>query len=422
MSEGVEFYQEQIRVHRSMPSAILAMQNQALSQFARVGFPDRHHEDWKYTSLDAFLRHRFSAPDQSPAVMIPELDLPVASDVIHLVNGTVVNLAEVTASLPKGVVVLPLMQALEEMPQRVLPQFNQILTSTHAFHFLNTAMMQAGLFIEIPAQMILERPLWINHWQTENQQAVNLRHVIVAGVGSQFDLIEDFQGQADTCYFTNSITELNLETRARVTHLKIQRESREAYHVGHLAVKQAEHSELISHVFSLGGRWVRSDVTIDFDEPFATCSMNGIYLPTDGQHIDHHTLVHHAVPNCESHQDYKGILQGHSRAVFNGRVVVAPQAQHSKAMQQNKNLLLSAQAEIDTKPQLEIFADDVICTHGATVGNLDEEALFYLATRGISRDQASQYLMRAFLNGNIRAVDNEAIANWIMQLVNEQLG
>jgi Fe-S cluster assembly protein SufD len=244
----------------------------------------------------------------------------------------------------------------------------------------------------------------------------------VAEKGSQASLIEDYCGEAGQCYYTNTVTEVHLAEKASLTHTKIQRESKLAYHVGHLAVKQAAHSQLDSHLFSLGGQWVRSDLTIHLDEPHASCGMNGMYVPFDGQHMDHHTLVRHQAPDCQSVQDYKGIVSGHARAVFNGRVVVAKDAQHTSAKQQNKNLLLSTNAEIDTKPQLEIFADDVVCTHGATVGQLDEEALFYLATRGIEHEEASRYLMQAFMTDNLRAIPNAKLAAWIGDLFNEQIG
>ena len=201
-------------------------------------------------------------------------------------------------------------------------------------------------------------------------------------------------------------------------HYKIQRESKLAYHMGHLAVNQAMDSQLDSHLFSLGGKCVRSDITIGLSEPGAQCLMNGVYVPNDLQHMDHHTLVTHEAPNCRSEQDYKGILNGHSRAVFNGRVVVAKGAQHTQAKQQNKNLLLSIDTEIDTKPQLEIFADDVVCTHGATVGQLDEEAIFYLATRGIGRADATRYLVKAFTVDNLRILANVELATWVGTLLN----
>ena len=209
---------------------------------------------------------------------------------------------------------------------------------------------------------------------------------------------------------------------ATVTHYKIQRESKAALHIGHLAISQGASSQVNSHLFSFGGKLVRSDTTFALEAPHAQCFMNGIYAPTAGQHMDHHTRVTHAVAHCSSVQDYKGILSGHSRAVFNGQVIVAKDAQHTSAQQQNKNLLLSVGAEIDTKPQLEIFADDVVCTHGATVGQLDEDALFYLATRGIEPAEASQYLVRAFAAENIRAVTQAPLAEWLSQRLTRQIG
>uniref|UniRef100_UPI00260D9DA4 Fe-S cluster assembly protein SufD n=1 Tax=uncultured Legionella sp. TaxID=210934 RepID=UPI00260D9DA4 len=199
-------------------------------------------------------------------------------------------------------------------------------------------------------------------------------------------------------------------------------ESKSAYHLGHIAVKQEESSQFASHSLSLGGKLVRSDLSLYLQEERAHCLMNGIYAPAEGQHVDHHTTVHHLVPECSSEQDYKGILTGHSRAVFNGKVIVAKDAQHTDAKQQNKNLLLSANAEIDTKPQLEIFADDVVCSHGATVGQLDEEALFYLATRGIGRLDASRYLIHAFAQNNLRLIPHRDLADWMGQLLTQQLG
>lgn len=419
MNESVEFYQNQARDAISGNALFLTTQQQALKQLGEMGFPTRHDEDWKYTSVDSFLQHRFSvnqAASLSETMRAPEF--PIACHQLSIDNG----ILKTRPSLPTGVVVLPLAKAIETMPEKVAPYLDQILTSEHAFHALNTAMLMNGLFIYIPEDTCISEPLWLSHWQTFANQAVYLRHLVVAEKGSQVSLIEDYCGEPSACYHTNAITEMHLAEKASVTHIKIQRESKQAYHVGHLAVKQAADSQLDSHLFSLGGQWVRSDITIYLDESRARCGMNGMYLPFDGQHMDHHTLVHHNAPDCESAQDYKGILSGHARAVFNGRVVVAKDAQHTVAKQQNKNLLLSTNAEIDTKPQLEIFADDVICTHGATVGQLDEEALFYLATRGIGEDEAGRYLMQAFMTDNVRAIPNTILATWIGDLFNEQIG
>lgn len=419
MSECVEFYRSQARAVMSSNPWLITKQQQALQQLIQKGFPTRHDEDWKYTSVESFLQHRFIANNLTAAAQgVRALDTPVTCHRFMIVNGMLTTKPQ----LPAGVVVLPLMDALETMPEKVTPYLGEILTSEHVFHALNTAMLKNGLFIYIPENTCIDEPLWISHWQTEANQAVHLRHLVVAEKGGQASLIEDYCGEPAQCYHTNAVTEVHLAESASLTHIKIQRDSKLAYHVGHLAVKQAGHSQLDSHLFSLGGQWVRSDVTIHLDEPHASCGMNGMYVPFDGQHMDHHTLVHHTAPDCQSSQDYKGIISGQARAVFNGRVVVAEEAQHTIAKQQNKNMLLSMNAEIDTKPQLEIFADDVVCTHGATVGQLDEEALFYLATRGIGHEEASRYLLQAFMTDNLRAIPNATLAAWIGDLFNEQIG
>ena len=420
MNEQVDFYLKQAQAGFSKNAWLLRMQEEARLNFTEAGFPVRSDEDWKYTSLVDFLQHQFVAHGEVSPTQAPDSrTIPVKSHRFSIENG---RLLGDTSCFPAGVVILPLLEALETFPEKVTPYLGQILKSTHAFHEMNTLMLQLGLLIYIPKNVCIEEPVWLSHWQSTANHAVFLRHLVILEAGSQLNLIEDYSGDDLACYFTNSITEIRLGPSAKLTHAKIQREGKLAYHVGDLAVKQEAQSQFNSHLLNIGGAWVRSDMTIHLTEPLASCSLNGIYAPGEGQHIENHTLVEHEVPDCHSFQDYKGILKGHSRAVFNGRVVVAPNAQHTKAEQQNKNLLLSNHAEIDTKPQLEIFADDVICTHGATVGQLDEDALFYFTTRGIGREEASRLLVRAFMTANLRLIHDEKLAAWVEQLLNDQLG
>lgn len=423
MSEILDFYQQQQAATGFSNIPWLArLQENALADFARLGFPTRQLEDWKYTAVDSFLQQRFVMDKLGTAnVDASQNDVPVGQK-IALINGVIAGAEAFAASLPEGVIVQPLAQALLEHPEKIKPHLGAILQQEHGFHALNTAMLQAGLFIYLPEGVCLDEPLLLAHWQDNANQATYIRHVIVAEANSAASIIEDYQGIADCPYFTNTITEIYAAPHAKLQHYKIQREGKQAYHIGHLAVMQAADSQVGSHSFSIGGKLVRSDITIRLHEPRATCLMNGIYAPAEGQHIDHHTLVTHEVPDCLSEQDYKGILTGQSRAVFNGKVVVVKDAQRTLAKQQNKNLLLSAHAEIDTKPQLEIFADDVVCTHGATVGQLDEDALFYLATRGIGRAEASRFLIQAFTTENLRTLANPALATWISKLLTQQLG
>ena len=409
MSELLTFYQKEVKATFSTIPWLLDMQKNALADFTRMGFPTRHLEDWKYTVVDSFLQQPFSSEKSTVATAHPT-SVPVGHP-ICITNGNVTGVEALT--LPKGVIVQPLVQAILEHADKIRPYLNHIVQQEHGFQALNMAMLNGGLFIYLPKDACLTTPLLLSHWQDKANQASHVRHVIVLEEGSSASVIEDFQGDAKTCYFTNTITEVHLAARAKLTHYKMQRESKLAYHMGHIAVQQAHGSQFDSHSFSLGGKLVRSDITIELKEPKAQCLMNGIYAPNDGQHIDHHTIVRHQAPNCKSEQDYKGILNGHSRAVFNGRVIVAKDAQHTEAKQQNKNLLLSTNTEIDTKPQLEIFADDVVCTHGATVGHLDDEALFYLATRGIGQAEATRYLVQAFTIENLRMLANAEIAEWL---------
>lgn len=407
MSDLLDFYMaEGQRLTVDLPQ-ISALRTSALADFSRLGFPTRHDEDWKYTATDAFIKHRYHAlPGAKNASDRHKNDLPIA----------------VIKQLPPGVIVLSWAEALVLHAAKIKPYLGQIATHTHGFLAQNTAMLRDGLFIYLPQGVCLDEPLLLSHWQETAYQASYIRTLIVAESGSQATVIEDYQGDANTPYFTNTLTEVHLGAGAHLKHYKIQRESPLAYHVGELAVRQTQSSQLDSHSLSLGGKWVRSDTTITLAEPHASCLMNGIYATAGDQHVDHHTVVKHDVPDCTSDQDYKGMVTGHSRAVFNGKVVVAVDAQHTEAKQQNKNLLLSSHAEIDTKPQLEIFADDVVCTHGATVGQLDEEALFYLGTRGIPPLEASRYLVQAFVTDNLNNMASEPLARWMGALLTQHLG
>lgn len=420
MTELLDFYQQQAKQKQSSIPWVATLQQEGLAALDHYGFPTRHTEDWKYTSVNALLEKRlaFQGQKSSPVELTP----PVAGALQIVVNnGQIQGLDRLKSRLPAGVIIESLADAMVHHAEKIKPWLSKIMPQEHAFQALNSACLQDGLFIYLPADTRIEEPLFLRHWQDVADQAVNFRHLIVAEANSQAIIVEEYRG-ADCCYFTNTVTEIALAARANLQHYKIQTESTKAFHIGHLALRQAEKSDFQSHSLSLGGKLVRSDIGIRLEEHHAKCLMNGIYAPCDGQHVDHHTLVEHRVPDCQSDQDYKGIMKGNSRAVFNGRVVVAKNAQHSQAKQQNKNLLLSAQAEIDTKPQLEIFADDVVCTHGATVGQLDEESLFYLATRGIDREEASGYLLQAFAADNLRLIPHRQMAEWIAQLLTVHLG
>lgn len=421
MNEILDYYQQQAKERRATLPWLAQMQSAALDDLSYLGFPTRHHEEWKYTRVDELLKQQFTSHYQVLKTLDFNTHTITSAQRIVIQNGLV--LAETSAqTLPPGVVILPLSEAVITHEALVKQYLGTILPKEHAFQALNTAMLYCGVFIYVPKGVRIEAPVVITHVQDKAQQAVYLRHLIVAEEDCSLVLVEEYQAENDACYLTNTATEISVGVGAQVTHYKIQNESKAAYHLGHLAVKQFASSQCSSHSLSIGGKLVRSDISFYLEEEHAHCLMNGIYAPSEGQHVDHHTTVHHLVPNCQSDQDYKGVLKGESRAVFNGKVIVAKGAHHTRANQQNKNLLLSAQAEVDTKPQLEIFADDVLCSHGATVGQLDEEALFYLATRGIDKIEASHYLIHAFAQTNLELIPNPQLAGWMSHLLTQQLG
>ncbi|KTD23627.1 ABC transporter permease [Legionella lansingensis] len=419
MSEVLDFYQKQAKAGLSTIPWVAELQEKSLRELSYYGFPKRHDEDWKYTIVDALLQHGFAKPAKRDAEIIVQSDMPIKNQIV-IQNGQILGVDGITAHLPSGLLVQPLFDALHQHEDKIRPYFDKLLKHEHGFHALNTALVHTGMVIYVPAGIRVEEPIVLSHWQ-DKEQATHSRHLIILEEGSEVAVCEEYRGAEQCSYFTNTITEVFTAKNAKLTHYKIQREGHIAYHIGQIAVRQAQNSQFDSHSLSLGGKLVRSDIHLQLQEEGGRCLLNGIYVPTDGQHIDHHTIIQHLVGHCHSEQDYKGILAGRSRAVFNGKVIVSKDAQHTEARQQNKNVLLSSQAEIDTKPQLEIFADDVICTHGATVGQLDEEALFYLATRGIDKQEASNYLIQAFAADNLRLVPHQALAEWMRTLLIQQL-
>lgn len=430
MSEGFDFYKQQAFESSSDIAWLLKIQKEALTEFNKIGFPLRGNEDWKYTKVDSFLKQKFiqkkinNGLDAHAIEMITtnrHIDSPVGIK-IPIVNGEVMGLDGIRSKLPPGVIITSLMDAIINHKEKIKPYLNQILQPKHGFQFLNTAMLRDGLFIYIPENVCVVEPLLLAHLHTESQQSIFLRHLIIAKNGSETSIIEDYQGDANTCYFTNVITELFIDEGAAVKHHKIQRESKSAFHFGHVVTNQLANSSFVTHLLNIGAQWSRSDTTIDLNGELARCSLSGIYMSNTTQHMDQQTSVNHLVANCYSEQDYRGIVNDKSKAIFNGKVFVAQAAKLTEARQQNKNLLLSNEAEVYTKPQLDIYSDDVICTHGATVGQLDMDALFYFLTRGIDEMDARSYLLQAFAADNLQAIENRALSSWMGSLLIQQMG
>lgn len=424
MNDVLSFYQEQAEHLRSLHPELATLQAQALDRFVKAGFPTRRDEAWKYSAPDLFLKERFHVNDNKEqsdtrATVTSEVDTSFWGQKLSVINGTIQNLDKL--ALPSGVFIGAFDQALVQKQGLLESYLPRLGKSEHGFHALNTAMLQTNLLIYVPKGVQVMSPLTLAHFQSQKNQAVFLQYVVILEEGASLTLIEDYDGVATCPYMTSSLTDLFLAERAQLTHIVIQRESRAAFHVSHAFGHLEAASQLNSHSVHLGGKWVRSDKSFYLQGKGAGCLLNGLYGLANQQHLDQHTLVRHEVGECESIQDYKGVVSGPARAVFNGGIVVEKDAQHSRAQQQNKNLLLSRDAEVDTKPQLEIFANDVVCSHGATVGQLSEEALFYFLSRGIDRVEAIQFLVDAFTATNLAMIEDVNLRTWLSGLLHTHL-
>jgi Fe-S cluster assembly protein SufD len=372
----------------------------ALDRFDELGFPTTRHEDWKYTRVTAIEKRAFKSPSPSSgrvsSAQVKELALPGAHRLVF-VNGRYDPALSRIDALPAGARVGSLAAALVEHPDRLEPLLPGADNSfDNGFAALNAAFFADGAYIGLARGTAIEEPIHLLFITSEADAGMHPRTIVNAGAGSQVSIIEHYVGIDDLMYFTNAATRIVAESGARVEHCKLQQEAPRAFHVAGIDVRQQEDSRFTSCSFALGAVLSRTDIGTRLDAPGCEATLNGLYLAGGRQHMDHHTRIEHVKPHGISREWYKGVLDGAARAVFNGRVVVHADAQKSDAHQSNRNLLLSEEAEVDTKPQLEIYADDVKCSHGATVGQLDESQIFYLRSRGVDERAARDALTFAF--------------------------
>jgi Fe-S cluster assembly protein SufD len=385
------------------------MRARALDSFAQQGFPTRRDEEWKYTSVAGFEKHAFVAgPDRSrdggAAALANSLALEQsATHMLVFHNGRYAPDLSATGGLPAGVRLTSLADAMEAAPE-VLEAYLASEEEQPAFGALNTAFMADGAFLHLRQGAVLDAPVHLLFITSANGVASHARNIVVAEAGAQATVIEHYAGTDGTIYFTNVVTRIFAEANAVVAHHKLQQESGGAFHVAGIHAFQQRDSRFASHSVSLGAALARNDITTAFDATGCEATLDGLYLVGARQHVDNHTCIDHLQPHGTSRENYRGVLDGDAHAVFNGKVIVHPGAQKTNAFQANHNLLLSHEAEIDTKPQLEIYADDVKCNHGATVGRLDETQLFYLRSRGIDADVARMLLVHAFAHDVIERI------------------
>jgi Fe-S cluster assembly protein SufD len=390
----------------------------AMQHFTELGFPNPRNEDWKFTSAAPIAKIPFrpATSTEKTGLTAPELERAVYTidDAFQLVfvNGHYEPALSKQRSLPDGVLVMSLAAALRNHRELLEAHLGHYAAyQDHAFTALNTAFIQDGAFVYLPAEKLVEAPIHLVFVTTAAGEGAvsHPRNLIVAGTHSQATIVETYTGLEEELYFTNAVTEILAGESAVIDHYKIQRESREAFHVATLQARQHKGSTFSSSYCGFGGALVRNEVRAALDGEGCECTVNGLYMANGRQHMDNHTVIDHAKARCASHELYKGILDGKAHGVFNGKIFVHQDAQKTDAKQTNKTLLLSDDAVINTKPQLEIYADDVKCTHGATVGQLEEDAIFYLRSRGIDRDAARRLLTFAFANDIIGRVKVEPI-------------
>ncbi|MGC1854111.1 MAG: Fe-S cluster assembly protein SufD [Candidatus Aquirickettsiella sp.] len=376
----------------------------ALEQFSTCGFPSKKQPDWKYTSLTALCQTAYclAAPTTCNAVAATRLDPPSSDYRLVFVNGFFEPHLSSIAMLADNSKITNLATLLNQDPEHLNVTWKPKVTiEQNCFTHLNTAFMQDGAYIYL-ADTHLSSPieiLFINTDET-SQRFIPLRNIIIAEKNSQAIIIEkyiDMTSENHANYFLNTVTECRLGENSHIQHYKIITESKQAQHIGHLYVTQQHNSQFSAYSLALSGSLIRSDVSVQLLAPQAHCQLKGLYYAKGQQQVDHMTQIDHVSPQTSSEEFYKGIIDGRARATFNGKLIVRERAIQSKACQLNKNLLLSAHAEVNSKPQLEIFTDDIQCTHGASIGQLDKDALFYLRARGLTATEAIDLLVTAFI-------------------------
>src|SRR6266581_2213645 len=400
---------ERFEKEARQPSWLFPLRKAGIARFAELGFPTTRHEDWRFTNV-------------TPIAKLPFAHL--AGTRLIFVNGQYASGLSTARGLPQGVKAGSLAAALvseSALLEKHLGRYARM--EDYAFAALNTAFFLDGAFIHVPAGVAVPEPVQLVFISTVKEAGATThpRNLIIAEKQSRLTVVESYVCAADAPYFTNAVTEMVVGDDAVVEHVKFQDESRDAFHIATVHGQFGRNSRVSAHSFALGARLSRNNIYAKLAGEGLECILNGLYLTKGEQLADHHMIVEHAKPYCASHEYFNGILDDKSKGVFHGRILVHPVAQKTDAKQTNKNILLSDEATVDTKPQLEIYADDVKCTHGATVGQLNDEAIFYLRSRGIGLETAKQMLIHAFAGEIIDRVKCEPVREELDRLVWERL-
>ena len=415
------------RMNGEAKSAVHQIRQKALEHFDKLGFPTIRHEEWKYSNVKNLVNQafEFNAVTNFSAQDLEEMPIPnLEGNILYFINGIYHAELSIVVSPASELQILTFAEAAKTQPELVEEYFNKYSDyQDNAFTALNTAFAKNGVFVHVPDNKVVEQPIilrFISDARTLNV-ASQPRNLIVVGKRSEVQIAEAYRSLGDYSSFTNAVTEFMVSEEANVHYYKVQNESDKSYHIGTTSVLQAGKSVFTANTVTANGGFVRNNLNIKIDGEYAEANMYGLYIPNGKQHIDNHTAVDHAKPNSNSNELYKGILKGKSTGVFNGKIFVRQDAQKTNAFQSCKNVLLSEDASMNTKPQLEIWADDVKCSHGTTTGQLNEDALFYMQARGISKDTAKAFLTLAFAQDVIDKFEIVAIKEYLQTLVEEKI-
>jgi Fe-S cluster assembly protein SufD len=442
---SIEVYREDFERQTPASAWLQRLREQGMAYFESLGYPTTKNEDWHFTSVAPIAERTFRLAtresnedskgradrressrrrsDAANSLGIKPADLErfdfgqTEWHRLVFINGVFDESLSSFETRENGVHIGSLAEAVVAENPAVEKHLGKIAKfERHTFTALNTAFIADGAFIELSKDAVVEKPIHLV-FVSGGDGASHPRNLIVAGRHSRAAVIESYVSLNDDAYFTNAVTEIALGEGAHLDHYKLQRESESAFHVGTVQIGEEPDSRLHSFSFAVGGALARTNIYTSLDGAAATCTLNGLYLADGTQHIDNQTSIEHIAPNCPSHEVYKGVLDGRSHGVFNGKVYVHPEAQKTDGKQSNNNLLLSPTARVDTKPQLEIFADDVKCTHGATVGRLDDLAMFYLNSRGIGPETARTLLTYAFAADVLETIELEPLKKELEKMV-----
>jgi Fe-S cluster assembly protein SufD len=411
-----------------LDSSIHNIRCQAISNFETQGFPTKKDEDWKYTSLKSVLNYDYSVfPNSETAVEFKDIKKYLLHEIdsykVVFIDGVYSSfLSETTHD---GYDICLMSAAFKKPKYKIVLDnyFNKIANKKNSVTNLNTAFSKEGTYINIPKHVVLSKPIQILNFYTGSEKDILLqpRNLIVVGENSYVQIFERHQSLTDNVVLTNSVTEIFAGKRAIVDFYKVQNDKRSASLIDNTYVQQKESSVVSVNTFSFGGKLTRNNLEFYHEGEHITSNLNGITIIEGKQHVDNHTLVNHKFENCESHELYKGIYDDDATGVFNGKVIVDKEAQKTNAYQQNDNILVGDKASINAKPQLEIFADDVKCSHGCTIGQMDENALFYMQSRGIPKKEAKALLLFAFGNDVVEKIKIPALKSRITKLIAKKL-